>query len=166
MTLLLALLIAVPAVVLSDEHQSQTTVGVGDPLPELSATTGRGKSSPIASMLGDRATVVAVHPGKGRWMTEALLADLGPEVAKPYAGSGVNVIAVGVGRTGKVTAGVTALKASENTVKAVLGAGRMPRVYVLDAEGKIVWFDLEYSISTRRELRATLESLTSDEEQE
>ena len=48
---------------------------------------------------------------------------------------------------------------------APLGEGRWPRVYVLDAEGKIVWFDIEYSVSTRRELRAAVESLLADDGQ-
>jgi hypothetical protein len=44
---------------------------------------------------------------------------------------------------------------------AQLGAGRLPRIYVLDATGKIVWMDIEYSQATRRELRQTLQALTA-----
>ena len=40
------------------------------------------------------------------------------------------------------------------------GMVRMPRVYVLDADGKIVWFDIEYSQSTQRELKQAIEALT------
>jgi len=32
----------------------------------------------------------------------------------------------------------------------------LPWTFVLDANGKIVWFDLEYSLSTRRELQQAL----------
>ncbi len=29
----------------------------------------------------------------------------------------------------------------------------MPRTYLVDSQGKILWFDMEYSRSTRRDLR-------------
>jgi hypothetical protein len=30
---------------------------------------------------------------------------------------------------------------------------KLPRTYLLDASGQILWFDIEYSESTRRELK-------------
>ena len=45
-----------------------------------------------------------------------------------------------------------------------IGAAALPRVYVLDTDGKIVWFDIEYSEATRRELRQTLDVLTGSTE--
>ena len=33
---------------------------------------------------------------------------------------------------------------------------RVPRTYVLDKDGKILWFDIEYSQSTRRDLANAL----------
>ena len=48
---------------------------------------------------------------------------------------------------------------------AEVGNTAMPRIYVLDDEGKIVWFDIEYSESTRRELFLTLDALAPAEEQ-
>jgi hypothetical protein len=32
----------------------------------------------------------------------------------------------------------------------------LPRTYLLDSSGKILWFDLEYSRSTRRELNQAI----------
>ena len=37
-----------------------------------------------------------------------------------------------------------------------VGSKRLPWTIVLDANGKIVWFDLEYSLATRRELQQAL----------
>jgi hypothetical protein len=34
-----------------------------------------------------------------------------------------------------------------------IASEKLPRTYVLDAEGKILWFDVEYSRGMRRELR-------------
>jgi hypothetical protein len=42
-----------------------------------------------------------------------------------------------------------------------VGSVALPRLYVLDPAGKIVWFDIEYSESTRRELEQTLSVLTA-----
>ena len=38
---------------------------------------------------------------------------------------------------------------------------KLPRTYLLDQEGKILWFDIEYSQSTYRELLKTLDVLTA-----
>ena len=45
---------------------------------------------------------------------------------------------------------------------AQVGSVALPRLYVLDPAGKIVWFDIEYSESTRRELAQTLTVLTGN----
>ena len=34
---------------------------------------------------------------------------------------------------------------------------KLPRTYLLDASGKILWFDIEYSNTTRRELREAIQ---------
>lgn len=44
---------------------------------------------------------------------------------------------------------------------AQVGSVALPRLYVLDPAGNIVWFDIEYSESTRRELAQTLGVLTA-----
>jgi hypothetical protein len=35
----------------------------------------------------------------------------------------------------------------------------MPRTYLLDPTGKILWFDVEYSRSTRRDLSEALDAM-------
>lgn len=157
------LLLAFPAVVLSDEHQTECKVGVGDAFPAITASTSTGRAAAIADQLGEKGTIVAVHHVEGGWMTEELLADLSPEIVTPYAARGISVIAVGVDRVAPTKTGVTSLKASETNIGSQLGDGRMPRVYALDPDGKIVWFDIEYSLSTRRELKACVEKLASAE---
>ena len=39
----------------------------------------------------------------------------------------------------------------------------LPRIYVLDAQRRIAWFDIEYSEATRRELQQTLAALAGEE---
>ena len=42
---------------------------------------------------------------------------------------------------------------SEGEALAKVATRRLPRTYLLDKKGKILWFDMEYSASTRRDLR-------------
>jgi len=46
---------------------------------------------------------------------------------------------------------------------AQIGENALPRVYVLDAQRRIAWFDIEYSESTRRELQQTLTALAGEQ---
>ena len=45
---------------------------------------------------------------------------------------------------------------------AQIGSEKMPRTFLLDPQGKILWFDIEYSLSTRRELHQALRSVTGE----
>jgi hypothetical protein len=40
----------------------------------------------------------------------------------------------------------------EQSLLARVAPGKVPATYLLDAAGKVLWFDIEYSRSTRREL--------------
>jgi hypothetical protein len=46
---------------------------------------------------------------------------------------------------------------------AKLATRKLPRTYLLDAAGKIVWLDIEYSRSTWRDLRQSIQFLLSQE---
>lgn len=97
-------------------------------------------------------------------MTDTLLADLSPEIAEPYGSDGIQVITVSTGVTAKTPDGVTSLRMNKSEAEKAFGKGRMPRVFLLDTEGKIAWFDIEYSHSTRRELKAAILSVIKSEE--
>ncbi len=151
----------VPPVVLSAGHQKMCKVGVGDALPDLTITDAKGKEQSLAKLYGKQATVVALV-GREHWMNPALLADLPRDVTGPYGERGVSVVVVTVGRrpnVNDVKAGYQLLSDPTGEQFAKLGSGRLPRVYVLDPKGKIVWFDIEYSRSTRRELKQTLDEV-------
>lgn len=151
---------AVPTVLLSDHHQAMCRVLVGDVMPELALQTPNGDSQDLSPVYGQQATVVVFHP-KGGWMTEALLRDLGPDVAESFGTRGVALVTVALkGAEPALGAGIALVDRSGSEF-AKVGEGKLPRIYVLDSAGKIVWFDIEYSNSTRRELRQTLESVVS-----
>ncbi|MEM6656061.1 MAG: hypothetical protein AAF596_09680 [Planctomycetota bacterium] len=138
----------IPKVLLSEQHKAMCKVGVGDTLPF---------KRPIA---GKAATVLVLVEGDG-WMTRQLLKDVGPDVSKPFRDKGVEPIAMFVREQAKQSDDYTALADPAGKDFSKLGSGALPRVYVLDADSKIVWFDIEYVRSTRRELRQTLEALTA-----
>jgi peroxiredoxin len=135
------------------------------PAPEL--TDLKGKSRDPQELAGSNATVVVLWQGAGT-RTRMLLADLGPDVLETFGGSGVNVIGVSVKQDVATTEQqLAAAKASfpvlldaDGAASAQVGKGKLPRVYVVNSEGRVVWFDIEYSRATRRELRQTLEALT------
>lgn len=162
MTTLASLLIALPTVLMSSDHKEMCQVGVGDPLPTLNLRTRAGQAMQFEQLRGDKGTVIALHGNPG-WMTDTLLADLGPEVADLYSSEGIRVITVSTRSVAQTPDGITALRISQQEAEKSLGKGRMPRVYVLDSDGKIIWFDIEYSLSTRRELQQAIKVLTEEE---
>ncbi len=96
-------------------------------------------------------------PGGVEWMQKMLAGDLKDDFAPKYGGQGVKLVTLAGPSLGE---GVASLKVDPKTIADALGAGRGPRVYLLDASGKIVWFDIEYTLSTHRELHAALDELT------
>ncbi|WP_197528084.1 TlpA family protein disulfide reductase [Posidoniimonas polymericola] len=150
----------VPPVLLSTQHRAMCQVGIGDAMPELTLSADGGDQS-LADLRGKTATVVA-FVGQEHWMNPQLIADLPGDVLEPYGEKGVAVVLVKVaGSPAKVPQGSPLTVATDPSGEqfAKVGSGRLPRVYVLDAAGKIVWFDIEYSRSTRRELKQTLASV-------
>jgi thiol-disulfide isomerase/thioredoxin len=103
-----------------------------------------------------------------RRMTQQQLADIGADIVKPFRNEGVAVVGVAVDKSNKDAeatfkkSGATFpnLHDADGKAFAQVGRGRFPRTYLLDAGGKIVWFDIEYSLATRRELHQALEAIT------
>jgi len=90
------------------------------------------------------------------------------DIGEPFQNQGVSVVGVTVDESAK-DAEATVKKSGANFPNlhdadgkafALVGSGRFPRTYVLDPTGKIVWFDIEYSLATRRELHQALEAIT------
>jgi hypothetical protein len=118
-------------------------------------------------LLGKTATVV-VFWNDSR-MSRLLLADLNRDVAAPFGEKGVAVVGVAVNvpaaaaqaAVQKAEVRFSILLDADGKAFALVGKEKLPRVYVLDAQRKIRWFDIEYSLATRRELGQTLRALTT-----
>jgi peroxiredoxin len=160
----------VPAVRLSMREDAMCKLKVGQPMPAISLPTpsGSGKSK-LADMLGKKATVVVFWKGSNRMTTEEL-SDLGPDVLDRYGKNGVEVIGIAVEEKpsdakealNKVGAKFTNLVDEDGKAFALVGKEALPRTFVLDPAGKIVWFDISYTLATRRELHETLRTLAGD----
>ena len=159
-----------PHVLLSKADEAACKVKVGDAMPaiELPKLGGTSKTK-LTDLLGKKATVVVFWKGDRR-MSQQQLADLGADVVEPFGKQGVAVVGVAVDESAKDAeatfkkSGATFpnLHDADGKAFAQVGSGRFPRTYVLDPSGKIVWFDIEYSLATRRELHQALRVIAGD----
>lgn len=157
-----------PKVLLTNREQKLCKVKVGDALPafDLPKVGGSGTVK-LGSVLGKQGTVVVFWKGDRR-AARAELADLGPEVVEPFGKSGVAVVGVAVQETAdtatqtmaKADAKFTNVLDADGNVFSQVGSECLPRTYVLNSSGKIVWFDIAYSLATRRDLNTALRVLT------
>jgi peroxiredoxin len=143
-------------------------VGQSMPAIELPKLEGGGKAK-LSGLLGKKATVVVFWKDDHR-MTAEELADLGPDVVERFGKQGVEVVGIAVDakpETAKETlnkagATFTTLLDADGKAFAQVGKEALPRTFVVDPAGKIAWFDISYTLATRRELRQTLRALAGD----
>ena len=135
-------------------------VKMGQPFPAVSLQTLEGEATPLSAHTGPRLTVVVFWDGQHPMAVEQI-SRLDEEVARPYSDVGVRVVAVNVGDTvedernllSKIDHGFVTLLDPNRQAYDQVATDLLPRSYLLDADGQILWLDVEYSRSTRRELR-------------
>lgn len=154
----------VPPVLLTKQHANLCRVKVGDALPAIELPTATGnKKTKLSDLYGKAATVVVFWAGD-REMSHMELADLATDVIEPFGAKGVAVVGVAVKeQADKATSAVKEvgkeipmLVDDKGAAFAQIGSRNLPRTFVLDANGRILWFDIEYSHATRRELKQAL----------
>ena len=139
---------------------------LGDAFPAILLPRLDGLDAALAKLQGKQATVVILW-GRDYWMTRAALSDLAKDVPRLFENKPVALVGVAVGHTPATANPVLAatgakfpqLLDAEGQAVAKVTAAVLPQIYVLDGTGKVAWFDIEYSESTRRELQQTLEAL-------
>jgi len=134
-------------------------VKVGGSMPEADLANLEGKRLAIRSLFGKKLTVVLFWESENMYATQALeYLDL--DVTKPFGEKGVRVVGISVkdspeaARKAVGQAGVkyVNLLDPQGAYFAKAATEKIPRVYLLDASGKVLWLDIEYSTSTRRDL--------------
>lgn len=161
----------IPPVALSKGHEAFCRVKVGDTMPaiELPQIGGGAERKKLSDLFGKKATVV-VYWKSDRRMAIEQLADLGPDVIQSFGEKGVAVVGIAVSESSqgaqatlqKAGASFTNLLDADGKVFARVGSDKLPRTYLLDPQGKILWFDIEYSLATRRELHEALRAIAGE----
>lgn len=148
-----------PIVKLSGQHEQTCLVKIGDVFPSLTVTTLSGDSGLLSNYYGDRLTLVVFWTNKQPYALQQYK-DLENDILEPYGPDGVSVIATNVGDSIEEVEGqmneygrsFPNFVDPDRTAFYAIATRKLPRSYLLDVNGKIVWFDIEYSQSTRREL--------------
>lgn len=156
--------IVAPTVLLSHHHLATCRVKLGDRFPDLSLTSFDGAPTTLYDHLGTRLTVV-VFWNAGQPMSVAQLSRLHLDVDQPYRDAGVRIVTVHVGdpaaSAGSSQADIRSPAAdhlldAQGTAFAEVATELLPRIYVLRPDRSVVWFDLEHSRTTSRQLRNAL----------
>jgi len=148
-----------PVVKMPEALLATCRVKVHERMPQADLVDLQGKRVPLDSLLGKKLTVVLFWNSDNLYATQAL-EYAGLEVAEPYAKKGVAVIGIAVkdtpeaARKAVAEAGVkyVNLLDTDGRYFSKVATEKIPRVYLLDPSGKILWLDIEYSASTRRDL--------------
>ncbi|HVT27613.1 MAG TPA: TlpA disulfide reductase family protein [Lacipirellulaceae bacterium] len=164
----LAAPVTIPKVLLSKQGEALCRVRVGDKMPAIALPQIGGSETKLDAFYGKKATVV-VFWKSNRFMAQQELRDLGPEVIDRFGKEGVSVVGIAVKESEasaesvlkKAGAKFAILIDANGDAFAKVGSEKLPRTYLLDPQGKILWFDIEYSLATRRELKQALHVVTA-----
>ena len=151
---------------MSDAIRATCLVNVGDAMPEAELPDLAGNLHGLGSLYGPKLTVLCFWTvgttHKARLMATEALQDLMSDVAEPFGKKGVAVIGIDVGdpadevKQHVAEAGATFpnLLDAKGELFAKIAKDRkmMPRTYLLDAGGRILWYDVEHSRAMRRDL--------------
>lgn len=157
---------AIPKVSLSDEAQATNRLKVGDKLPGGELADLAGKPQAIEKLLGPKLSVVFFWTAESKYSV-AEVEDLQADVFRPMASKGVQVVGINLDQDpqkARKTAEMTAAKFPILLDPAKKYFGKLAtekptRTYLVDAQGVIRWFDVEYSRSTQRDLLSGIEFL-------
>jgi peroxiredoxin len=158
-----------PSVALSESHEATCLIKVGQAFPDATLPNSAGDPTPLSELRGDQLTVVFLFNSPGASTVEAL-SDLAVDVAAPWAEQGVGVVAIGVKQDATAVgelmktaqAEFPLLLDADGAFFAQLATEMLPRVYLLDAQGKVLWLDVEYSLSTHLDLVEALRYYAED----
>ena len=149
--------------------QDTNLVAVGDVFPTGEATTVDGQKQALAELLGKKGAVVffwTAGSSEIAQMTAAqALGDLQGDAQEPYGNQGLAVVALNPedpaqkvkDLLAKVQVAYPVLVDDGGACFAKVAKSELPRVYVLDGAGKILWFDTEFSEVSREDLKQTLQ---------
>jgi hypothetical protein len=145
-----------PKVVLSAAHAKASKVRVGEALPAAEVKDAAGQARPLAGLRGQGLTAFVFWNNDHRVSAEAVR-----RLPKLLAAvKGITIVAI---HSGKATAAppmpaadspvIHATDAASAALSAVCTDGKVPRIYLVDKAGLILWLDIEFSIDTERHIQ-------------
>jgi len=165
----------IPKVALSNELLATCLVNVGDEMPAGELPDTAGDMHALGSLYGQKLTVVCFWTvgtsHRSKLVADAALRDLMKGVVEPYGEKGVRVVGVNVGDSAQAVEQQVAeaaatfpnlLDAKGEFFAKVVKVGKMPRTFLLDANGKVLWFDVEYSREARRNLVQSIKAVLGE----
>jgi len=159
-----------PEVLMTEADREKCVLWVDDPMPDAELPDPAGQTHSVSGFLGETLTVVFFWTrGSTEFSAMAArqtLGDLQEYVYEPYAEKGVQVIAINEADTPEEVqalvdgagATFTTLLDPDGALFAQVAKEQLPRPYLLDAEGKILWFDCEFSLATREKLLQAIQA--------
>ena len=159
-----------PEVLLTEADRATCLVKIGDTMPVGKLPDLAERTVSLAELMGEKLTVVFFwtvgDTSFSALAATAALEDLEKDVFGRYQAQGVGVI--GVNENDQLEVVSKHVKDGGPTFPVVLDPGgayfaavateRIPRVYLIDAARKILWFDLEYSETTRSALQEAVQA--------
>ncbi len=164
----------IPPVQMTDAERALCLVDVGDSMPDAQLPDLEGVDRSLSSLLGSKATVVLFWTASGSPIAaataQAVLDDLQVDVVEQYADRGVHVVSINENDTSEKVVELRDLSAAEfpmlldpqGAYFQTVAEERLPRLYVLDADGRILWLDFGYSETTRDTLQSVLRYLAAE----
>jgi hypothetical protein len=151
-----------PVLAFSQDHRESCVVFLGDNLPAGSLPDAAGKEHALRDSLGKKLTVVVLWAADNPYAIDQFQ-EMQHELV-PLSDQGVQVIAIHVGAKPPDYAqlctdngeGALCLLDADKQYFAQVARRKLPRTYLLDAQGRILWLDMEYSRATRYDLRNAL----------
>lgn len=151
-----------PRVVLGEQQRKRSKVNVGDAFPtDVTLPAAEGGEQALAGLLSPSHTVVICFSSADPYAVAAL-DELQHEVFNRWSGNGVGVVGILVGDSAEQVQQVVADKSLTFPIlvdadgQFISGlcevSSELPRIYLLDANGEILWFDIQWSLETERDL--------------
>ncbi len=142
-------------------QRAKCLVKQDDVMPEAQVQDFEGQSHSLQGMYGEKLTVIHFWTdGEDPFVTEDMLELLQRRVLDPFQEKGLRMVGINEGNT--VEAIGQRMTAAGATFPMFLDPGRvcfkkvategLPRTYLLDSQGTILWFDVEFSQASLDEL--------------
>ena len=163
-----------PEVMLPDVFAKKCLVKVNDTMPDVVLNSLENQPVSLNKLMGDKKLTVVCFwkinppraPGEPSYANDELR-NLQTFIAEPYASEGVQVVAINEADPADEAAKefykekktYPCLLDPRGEYFAKVATEGVPRVYLLDSTGKILWFDVEFSTkltSTRRDLEQAI----------